>query len=96
MENIQQIVDTIVRPRLQGHGGDIEFLGLTPDGYAKVRLRGACAGCPGAQQTLSDVVEAALLEAGTGIKGVIPCYEADADLIKQALSIIRTGRINRD
>jgi len=54
-EKIQAVIDEI-RPLLQADGGDIELVGVE-DGVVKVRLRGACAGCPGAQMTLKMAVE---------------------------------------
>jgi Fe-S cluster biogenesis protein NfuA len=54
-EKVQAVIDEI-RPLLQGDGGDIELVGIE-GGVVKVRLRGACAGCPGAQMTLKMAVE---------------------------------------
>ena len=54
-EKIQAVIDEI-RPLLQADGGDIDLVGVE-DGVVKVRLRGACAGCPGAQMTLKMAVE---------------------------------------
>jgi len=48
-----------VRPSLQRDGGDIELLDVV-DGVVKVRLQGACAGCPMSQMTLAWGVEQAL------------------------------------
>jgi Fe-S cluster biogenesis protein NfuA len=48
-----------VRPNLQRDGGDIELLDVV-DGVAKVKLQGACAGCPMSQMTLAWGVEQAL------------------------------------
>jgi len=48
-----------VRPTLQRDGGDIELLDVV-DGVAKVKLQGACAGCPMSQMTLTWGVEQAL------------------------------------
>ena len=45
-----------LRPRLQADGGDIELLGVE-HGVVKVRLKGACAGCPMATMTLKMGVE---------------------------------------
>jgi Fe-S cluster biogenesis protein NfuA len=56
---IQEKVEAVigeVRPLLQADGGDIELVSVD-DGVVKVRLRGACAGCPGAQMTLRMAVE---------------------------------------
>jgi Fe-S cluster biogenesis protein NfuA len=54
-EKIEAVINEI-RPLLQGDGGDIELVGIE-DKVVKVRLRGACAGCPGAQMTLKMAVE---------------------------------------
>jgi len=45
-----------LRPQLQADGGDIEFLGFK-DGVVKVKLTGACAGCPMSTMTLKMGVE---------------------------------------
>jgi Fe-S cluster biogenesis protein NfuA len=55
-EKVQAVIDEI-RPLLQGDGGDIELISVDEGGVVKVRLRGACAGCPGAQMTLKMAVE---------------------------------------
>ena len=51
MEDIvREIIETQIRPLLQRDGGDIEFVGLD-DKIVKVRLQGACRGCPASQMT---------------------------------------------
>ena len=45
-----------IRPMLQSDGGDVELVDVI-DGIVKVRLQGACAGCPGAQMTLKMGIE---------------------------------------
>jgi Fe-S cluster biogenesis protein NfuA len=89
MDKIAQIIEQKIRPILNVHQGDIEFVEITADGFVKVRLTGACRTCPGAQQTLSEVVETALKEVCPEIKGVIPVYQVSDDLLKQALKILR-------
>lgn len=49
-----------VRPSLQADGGDVELVEVGEDGVVKVRLQGACAGCPMSQMTLTWGVEQAL------------------------------------
>lgn len=51
-----------IRPILQRDGGDIEFVEYTDDKIVKVRLKGHCAGCPGAQMTIKGIVEQILKE----------------------------------
>lgn len=60
-QKVKEIVDTI-RPMLQNDGGDIELVGVDPDNTVRVRLQGACRGCPGAQMTLKMGVERLLKE----------------------------------
>ena len=55
---VQSVLDRI-RPALQAEGGDIELIELA-GAVARVRLTGACAGCPTAHVTLHMGVEAAL------------------------------------
>lgn len=55
-EKVKALINEI-RPMLQADGGDIEFVEM--DGNAvKVRLRGACSGCPHAALTIKQGVEA--------------------------------------
>lgn len=60
-----------IRVALQQDGGDIELVSFE-DGVVKVRLKGACCGCPMSQMTLSNFVEAKLKEAVPEIKKVEP------------------------
>ncbi len=60
-----------VRPALQSHGGDIELVGTDPDNTVRVRLQGACHGCPGATMTLTMGVERILREKIPEVKQVI-------------------------
>ncbi len=55
-EKVQSVIDEI-RPLLQADGGDIELVEVDEEGTVKVRLQGACKGCPGAQMTLKMAVE---------------------------------------
>ena len=46
-----------IRPSLQADGGDVELIEVTSDGVVKVRLTGACRGCPLSEMTLKAGVE---------------------------------------
>ncbi len=59
-----------VRPMLQADGGDIELVDVEADGVVKVRLKGACAGCPGAAMTLKMGIEEHLKEKVPEVKSV--------------------------
>ena len=51
-----------IRPFLQADGGDVELVDVTPEGVVKVKLTGACVGCPMSQMTLKHGVEKAIRE----------------------------------
>ncbi|WP_462317618.1 NifU family protein [Marinilabilia sp.] len=55
-QRVKDALDT-VRPYLQSDGGDISFIELTDDLRVKVKLDGACNGCPMSVQTLKGGVE---------------------------------------
>ncbi|HNR40925.1 MAG TPA: NifU family protein [Bacteroidales bacterium] len=60
-----------VRPYLQNDGGDIELVEITDDMVVKVRLKGACHGCPFSLQTLKAGVEQAIMQEVPEVKKVI-------------------------
>ena len=59
-EKIQEAIDDI-RPYLQSHNGDVEFVSFE-DGIVNVRLQGACHGCAGATMTLKNGIQRILQE----------------------------------
>mgnify|MGYP001193183801 FL=1 len=59
-----------IRPMLQNDGGNIELVGITPEGVVKVRLQGACKGCPMSRMTLKNGVERIVLKEVPGVKAV--------------------------
>jgi len=69
-QKVKNIIEAI-RPNLQAHGGDIELVGTDDDNTVKVRLKGACSGCPGAQMTLKQGIERLLKENLPELKEVI-------------------------
>jgi Fe-S cluster biogenesis protein NfuA len=60
-----------VRPYLQNDGGDIDLIEITDDLTVKVKLTGACHGCPFSMQTLKAGVEQAIMQEVPEIKKVI-------------------------
>lgn len=51
-EEVQKAIEEL-RPHLQADGGDVELVDVSDDGVIKVRLLGACEGCPMRQMTLT-------------------------------------------
>lgn len=69
-EKLKDAIENI-RPYLQSHGGDVEFVSYDEgDGVVKVRLQGACKGCMGAQMTIKNGVQRVLQEEFPEVKSV--------------------------
>lgn len=68
-EKIQKVLEEI-RPGLQADGGDVELVDVTDDGVVKVKLTGACAGCPMSTMTLKMAIEQRLKEKIPEVKTV--------------------------
>jgi len=60
-----------IRPSLQADGGNVELVDVTNDGIVKVRLTGACHGCPMSQMTLKMGIEDAMKKEIPEIKEVV-------------------------
>lgn len=58
-----------VRPYLQSHGGNVDFLGVE-DGIARLRLEGSCNGCPSSTMTLKLAIEEAIKKAAPDLDGM--------------------------
>ncbi len=69
-ERVARALDK-VRPYLQRDGGDIILVEVTDDMTVKVKLTGACNGCPYSMQTLKAGVEQAVLKEVPEIKRVV-------------------------
>ena len=68
-EKVQAVLDKI-RPTLQADGGDVELIEVTDGGIVKVRLQGACKGCPMSQLTLKNGIERLMLKEVPELKAV--------------------------
>ena len=69
-EQVQTALEKI-RPALQADGGDVVLLDVEEDGTVKVKLTGACAGCPMATVTLKQGIERLLKKEVPGVKEVV-------------------------
>ncbi|MEM6586057.1 MAG: NifU family protein, partial [Pseudomonadota bacterium] len=57
--NINELLETRVRPAVAGDGGDIAYRGFQ-DGVVYLQLQGACSGCPSSTATLKQGIESLL------------------------------------
>ena len=69
-DQVKDVIET-VRPALQDHGGDVQFIGVDEDKTVRVRLQGACRGCPGATMTMRMGIERILKERVPDVKQVV-------------------------
>jgi len=68
-EEVEAAIEKI-RPALLADGGDVELVDVTGDGVVKLRLVGACAGCPMSTLTLAFGIERELKKLVPGVKKV--------------------------
>jgi len=73
-ETMKEKVETTlgkIRPSLNADGGDVELVEVNPDGIVKVKLTGACGGCPMSQMTLKMGIERTLKQEVPEVKEVV-------------------------
>ncbi|MCF8032936.1 MAG: NifU family protein [Desulfarculaceae bacterium] len=68
-EQVEQALEKI-RPALMRDGGNVELVEVTDDGVVKVKLTGACGGCPMSQMTLKMGIEKVVKQAVPEIQSV--------------------------
>ena len=69
-EKVEAVLGKI-RPMLQADGGDVELVEVSDDGIVKVKLTGACSGCPMSQMTLKMGIEKFLKQEIPEVKEVV-------------------------
>lgn len=75
---IKELLETRIRPAVQDDGGDIEYKGFNEEtGIVKLKMQGACSGCPSSSVTLKSGIENMLMHYVPEVKGVE--QELDAD-----------------
>jgi Fe-S cluster biogenesis protein NfuA len=69
-ESVQKALNEI-KPALEADGGSVELVDVSDQGVVKVRLTGACAGCPMGMMTLKEGIEKELKTKVPGVKEVV-------------------------
>ncbi|XP_027104771.1 nifU-like protein 4, mitochondrial isoform X1 [Coffea arabica] len=68
---IKELLETRIRPAVQDDGGDIEYRGFVPEtGIVRLKMQGACSGCPSSSVTLKSGIENMLMHYVPEVKGV--------------------------
>ena len=68
-EKVEEILE-MIRPSLVADGGNVELIDVV-DGVVKVKLVGACAGCPMSTMTLKNGIERILKQEIPEVKEVV-------------------------
>jgi len=66
---IQRALDQ-VRPYLGSHAGGVQYLGVSADGVARLRLEGSCHGCPSSTVTVQLALKGAVEDAAPEVTEV--------------------------
>ncbi|KAG8220172.1 scaffold protein Nfu/NifU N terminal-domain-containing protein [Butyriboletus roseoflavus] len=74
---IKELLETRVRPAIMEDGGDIEYRGLSDEGFVKVKLKGSCRGCDSSTVTLKSGIERMLMHYIPEVKGVEQVLDED-------------------
>ncbi|MBN1613510.1 MAG: NifU family protein [Deltaproteobacteria bacterium] len=69
-EKVKEAINQI-RPNLQADGGDVDLIEVTEDGVVKVKLLGACQGCPMSEITLKQGIQKFLKDKIPEVKEVV-------------------------
>lgn len=89
LQKIEAVLDERVRPTLRAHGGEIAVDRLE-GGVLYVKLLGRCAGCPSADLTSEQVVEAELVKALPELVRKVAVVQTVSDeLWEQAKKLLR-------
>jgi Fe-S cluster biogenesis protein NfuA len=68
---ISRLIDEEIRPAVAQDGGDVQFVGLTPESVVQIRLIGSCSSCPSSTATLAFGIERMITEEFPDVSGVI-------------------------
>ena len=89
LKRIEAVLEEKVRPSLRAHGGEIRVDHLE-DGVLYVKLLGQCAGCPSADLTTENLVEAELVQALPDlVRQVVVVQTVSDELWEQAKKLLR-------
>ena len=86
-EEVRKVLKERVDPVLSEHFGG-SHLTRIEDGVAYVKLTGACAGCPSAQDTIEEIVKNYVCGSVKGVKDVVLDTEVSEDLLDMARKIL--------
>ncbi len=87
VDRIERLLDAEVRPFLESHDGGVRVVGLE-DGTLRIKLTGACAGCPAAELATGSFIEEQLRAAFPELGEVVLTSGVSESLLEQARKIM--------
>ena len=88
MKELEKTINENIRPRLQSHGGDVQIIDIV-EGVVRIKLTGACSGCPSADLTTKAFIEEELKKNFSWVHEVRIINEVSEDLLEMARKILR-------
>ncbi|WP_026894612.1 NifU family protein [Clostridiisalibacter paucivorans] len=87
VDKVKEILEEKIRPRLISHNGDVRLLEVK-NGVVRIKLLGACSGCPHSDMTTKDFIEQKLKEEFPWVNEVVISREVSPELIDMAKKIL--------
>ena len=73
-EQVEELLEDMVRPALQMDGGDIRLVRVEPEGDVFVELKGACTTCPSATITMRNGIERLMVDQLPGFRSLVEVH----------------------
>lgn len=86
-DQMEQLLEELVRPGLREHGGDVELVSYE-NGILRLRMLGHCAGCPAATMTNETLIQGQLMPLLPELKEVILVHTVSDSLLDEARALM--------
>jgi len=93
-KQVEKVVEQQIRPYLKAHHGDLSVESVS-DSIVKIKLYGACSGCPHSDLSTKDFIEEKLTASFSWFKEVIIVRDVNPELIAMAKEILNRNRNER-
>ncbi|MBS7527588.1 NifU family protein [Fusibacter paucivorans] len=90
---VNEMADVLIRPKLREHNGDMHIIGIE-DNSLKIKLTGACSGCPQADLSTKAFIEATLKSQFEWLESVAVIQDVSPELIDFAKAILN-GKVGK-
>lgn len=91
-QHLEELLETLVRPALREHGGDVELVRYE-NGVLRLKMLGRCAGCPGATLTNETLIEGQLKSLLPELREVILVHAVSDSLLAQARAMMTRSQL---